>query len=254
MDIRARDTDRELLLEFSGEMDHHGARNALKEVEIAIDAALPRSLILDFAGVTFMDSSGIALILRSQQRMQLMEGSVVLRNVPEQARRVLDAAGIGRLVSIQSREVYIMKIKTENEVTLQFPSQSSNEGFIRSAVACFAAQMDPTLNELEDIKTAVSEAATNAIVHAYPDRIGKVTVKVRICTGQVLEITVRDYGRGIPDVEKARQPMFTTGGEERSGMGFTIMESFMDSLKVRSVAGRGTTVVMKKKIAPRIKR
>ena len=97
MDIRARDTDRELLLEFSGEMD----RNALKEVEIAIDAALPRSLILDFAGVTFMDSSGIALILRSQQRMQLMEGSVVLRNVPEQARRVLDAAGIGRLVSIQ---------------------------------------------------------------------------------------------------------------------------------------------------------
>ena len=142
-----------------------------------------------------------------------------------------------------------MKIKTENEVTLQFPSQSSNEGFIRSAVACFAAQMDPTLNELEDIKTAVSEAATNAIVHAYPDRIGKVTVKVRICTGQV-----RDYGRGIPDVEKARQPMFTTGGEERSGMGFTIMESFMDSLKVRSVAGRGTTVVMKKKIAPRIKR
>ena len=78
-----------------------------------------------------------------------------------------------------------MKIKTENEVTLQFPSQSSNEGFIRSAVACFAAQMDPTLNELEDIKTAVSEAATNAIVHAYPDRIGKVTVKVRICTGQV---------------------------------------------------------------------
>ena len=101
MDIRARDTDRELLLEFSGEMDHHGARNALKEVEIAIDAALRRSLILDFAGVTFMDSSGIALILRSQQRMQLMEGSVVLRNVPEQARRVLDAAGIGRLVSIQ---------------------------------------------------------------------------------------------------------------------------------------------------------
>ena len=147
-----------------------------------------------------------------------------------------------------------MKTKAENEVTLQFPSQSSNEGFIRSAVACFAAQMDPTLNELEDIKTAVSEAATNAIVHAYPDRIGKVTVKVRICTGQVREITVRDYGRGIPDVEKARQPMFTTGGEERSGMGFTIMESFMDSLKVRSVAGRGTTVVMKKKIAPRIKR
>ena len=145
-------------------------------------------------------------------------------------------------------------MKAENEMTLTFPSRSANEAFARAAVACFAAQLDPNLEELNDIKTAVSEAATNAIVHAYPDRIGKVTVKVRICTGQVLEITVRDYGRGIPDVEKALQPMFTTGGDERSGMGFTIMDSFMDSLTVRSVAGRGTTVVMKKKIAPRIKR
>ena len=101
MEIRARDANRELLLEFSGDIDHHGARNAMKEVEMAIDAALPRLLILDFSGVTFMDSSGIALILRSQQRMQLLEGSVVLRNIPAQARRVLDAAGIGRLVSIK---------------------------------------------------------------------------------------------------------------------------------------------------------
>ena len=101
MEIRARDANRELLLEFSGDIDHHGARNALKEVEMAIDAALPRLLILDFSGVTFMDSSGIALILRSQQRMQLLEGSVVLRNIPAQARRVLDAAGIGRLVCIK---------------------------------------------------------------------------------------------------------------------------------------------------------
>ena len=146
-----------------------------------------------------------------------------------------------------------MKIKTENEVTLQFPSQSSNEGFIRSAVACFAAQMDPTLNELEDIKTAVSEAVTNAIVHAYPEAIGQVQVKLRICPDNVLEITVRDHGRGIPDVEKARQPMFTTGGEERSGMGFTIMESFMDRVTVRSVPGRGTAVTMRKRLAPRMK-
>ena len=101
MEIRARDTDRELLLEISGDIDHHGARSALKEVEMAIDAALPRTLILDFAGVTFMDSSGIALILRSQQRMQLLDGSVTVRNVPPQARRVLNAAGIGRLVSIK---------------------------------------------------------------------------------------------------------------------------------------------------------
>ena len=101
MEIRARDNERELLLELSGEIDHHGARNALKEVEMAIDAALPRLLTLDFSGVTFMDSSGIALILRSQQRMQLLDGRVVIRNIPAQAKRVLDAAGIGRLVSIK---------------------------------------------------------------------------------------------------------------------------------------------------------
>ena len=145
-----------------------------------------------------------------------------------------------------------MKTKATNEVLLEFPSRSSNEGFARAAVACFAAQMDPTLNELEDIKTAVSEAVTNAIVHAYPDAIGKVAVRARICPGNVLELTVKDHGRGIADVEKAREPLYTTGGEERSGMGFTIMESFMDKLTVRSVPGRGTTVLMRKKLAPRM--
>ena len=146
-----------------------------------------------------------------------------------------------------------MKTKVINEVLLEFPSRSSNEGFARAAVACFAAQMDPTLNELEDMKTAVSEAVTNAIVHAYPDAIGKVTVRARICPGNVLELTVKDHGRGIMDVAKAREPLFTTGGEERSGLGFTIMESFMDKLTVRSVPGRGTTVVMRKKLASRVK-
>ena len=140
-----------------------------------------------------------------------------------------------------------------NTASIEFLSRSSNEGFARTAAACFAAQLDPTLDEINDIKTAVSEAVTNAIVHAYPDSIGQVTVKVRICPDQVLEVTVKDHGRGIPDVEKARQPMYTTGGEERSGMGFTIMESFMDRLAVRSTPGRGTTVVMRKKLAPRLK-
>ena len=144
-----------------------------------------------------------------------------------------------------------MKTKAINEAALVFPSRSSNEGFARSAAACFAAQMDPTLNELEDIKTAVSEAVTNAIVHAYPDALGMVQMKIRVCGDNVLEITVRDHGRGIPDVEQARQPMYTTGGAERSGMGFTIMESFMDAVTVRSVPGRGTTVVMKKKLSRR---
>ena len=135
---------------------------------------------------------------------------------------------------------------------MEFPSRSSNEGFARAAVACFAAQMDPTLNELEDVKTAVSEAVTNAIVHAYPDSLGTVLLRARICEGNVLEIIVRDRGRGIPDVRKAREPMFTTGGEERSGMGFTIMESFMDQLSVKSAVGKGTTVTLRRKIAARV--
>ena len=144
-----------------------------------------------------------------------------------------------------------MRTRASNEMKIEFPSYSRNESLARGTAACFAAQMDPTLSELEDIKTAVSEAVTNAIIHAYPEQIGPVRMKLRICPGNVLEVTVRDRGKGISDVEQARQPMFTTGGEERSGMGFTIMESFMDRLNVRSREGRGTVVTMRKKISVR---
>jgi len=138
-----------------------------------------------------------------------------------------------------------------NETTITFPSRSANEGFARAAAACFAAQLDPTLDELADIKTAVSEAVTNVIVHAYPDRLGKAVMRLRLFENNELEIQVKDAGVGIQDVEQARTPLFTTGNEERSGMGFTIMESFMDQLKVRSAPGRGTTVTMRKRIARR---
>ena len=144
-------------------------------------------------------------------------------------------------------------MKIINQIKLEFPSLSANEGFARSAAACFAAQLDPTLEEIGDIKTAVSEAVTNCIVHAYPDTIGKIVLRMKLCEGGLLEINVRDWGCGIGDLEQAMQPMYTTGGEERSGMGFTIMESFMDQLLVRSLPGRGTTVTMKKKLAPRLK-
>ena len=143
-------------------------------------------------------------------------------------------------------------IRAENYVTLEFLSRSSNEGFARVAAAGFAAQLDPTLDELGDIKTAVSEAVTNAIVHAYPDELGRIVLKLKLLPGNVLELTVRDWGCGIDNVEQARKPLFTTGGSERSGMGFTIMESFMDKLTVRSVPGKGTTVQMRKRIAARM--
>ena len=144
--------------------------------------------------------------------------------------------------------------RLENSVTLEFLSRSSNEGVARVAAAGFAAQLDPTLDELGDIKTAVSEAVTNAIVHGYPDQLGKIVKKLKLLENNTLEITVRDWGRGIEDIQQARQPLFTTGGEERSGMGFTIMESFMDRLTVKSTPGRGTTVTMRRRISARIKR
>lgn len=142
-------------------------------------------------------------------------------------------------------------MKAIDQVTVTFTSRSANEGFARSAAACFAARLDPTLDEVADIKTAVSEAVTNAIVHAYPDCLGRIVMRLRLLEGGELEVQIKDTGVGIPDVAQARTPLFTTGSEERSGMGFTIMESFMDSLKVRSTPGKGTTVTMRKRIARR---
>ncbi|MBE6982723.1 MAG: anti-sigma F factor [Ruminococcaceae bacterium] len=142
-------------------------------------------------------------------------------------------------------------MKFENYMTLEFPSKSANEAFARSAVACFASQMDPTLEELGDIRTAVSEAVTNCIVHAYPNGFGNIYVRCRILKDNVLDIVVKDKGVGIPDLEQAKRPMFTTGGEDRSGMGFTIMESFMTSFSVTSKVGKGTSVHMRRKLQKR---
>ena len=138
-----------------------------------------------------------------------------------------------------------------NQMTLRFDSRSVNEGFARVSAAAFIAPLDPTIDELNDLKTAVSEAVTNCIVHAYPDKVGEIVMTARIYEQGLVEISVRDKGKGIEDVDQARQPMFTTGGRERSGMGFTIMESFMDSLTVRSSPGRGVTVRMRKRLSPR---
>ncbi|MGN8897740.1 anti-sigma F factor [Flavonifractor sp. HCP28S3_F3] len=143
-------------------------------------------------------------------------------------------------------------MKPTNEAVVTFLSRSANEGFARTTAACFAAQLDPTLDEVNDIRTAVSEAVTNCIVHAYPDTLGPVTMRLRLFEDNTLEIQVKDKGVGIPDVEQARQPMYTTGGTERSGMGFTIMESFMDKLRIRSVPGKGTVVTMRRRISRRV--
>lgn len=142
-------------------------------------------------------------------------------------------------------------MKFDNFMILEFPSKSCNEAFARSAVACFAAQMDPTMEELGDIRTAVSEAVTNCIVHAYPEKLGIITLRCRILKDNVLDIVVKDRGVGIADVQQARKPMFTTGGADRSGMGFTIMESFMSTFELTSEPGKGTTVHMRRRLLRR---
>lgn len=136
----------------------------------------------------------------------------------------------------------------KDEIKLVMPSRSANEGFARVAVAAFVARLDPTIEELNDIKTAVSEAVTNCIVHAYKEKIGNIYITA-IIDGDNVKIRIRDRGCGIPDVEQAMEPLFTTGGEERAGLGFAVMESFTDKLKVRSSVGKGTTVTMSKKIS-----
>ena len=137
-------------------------------------------------------------------------------------------------------------MKALNTVKITFPSRSVNEGFARSALSAFAAQADPTLDELADVKTAVSEAVTNCIVHAYANTIGPITLTAALYEDGTLRVAVADKGCGIPDVSKAMEPLFTTGG-----LGFAVMESFMDSVKVRSAPGKGTRVTLSKRLGTR---
>ena len=140
-----------------------------------------------------------------------------------------------------------------NEMKLIIPSRSANESYARTAVSSFLAQLDPAVDELADLRTAVSEAVTNCIVHAYRDTIGNITIQMRLYADGRTVVKIRDRGCGIDNVEQAMEPLFTTGGDDRSGLGFSVMESFTDKLRVRSAPGKGTTVVMEKYIALRVK-
>jgi stage II sporulation protein AB (anti-sigma F factor) len=144
-----------------------------------------------------------------------------------------------------------MEIK--NEMRLMFLSKSSNESFARVTAAAFIAQLDPIVSELVDIKTAVSEAVSNSIIHGYEEKFGIITLEMRISENNLVEVFVEDQGKGILDIKKAREPMFTTKkNEDRAGMGFTVMETFMDSVEVISEPNSGTKVIMKKQLTANI--
>ncbi len=142
-------------------------------------------------------------------------------------------------------------MKAINEMRLQIESRSVNEAFARSAVAAFAAQLDPNIEEISDIKTAVSEAVTNCIVHAYPETMGKIYIWAGIFENRTVKIKIKDKGCGIADVKQAMEPLFTTLGGERAGLGFAVMESFCDRIKVSSKVGKGTTVTLEKRFEGR---
>lgn len=145
------------------------------------------------------------------------------------------------------------KAKVINEIKVSFPSLSENERFSRLAVSGFASQLDPQVDEISDIKTAVSEAVTNSIVHAYKNEIGKIELVARIYDDNEIYIKIKDHGCGIPDVKKAMEPLFTTSPEEeRAGLGFAVMESFMDKLRVISKEGKGTSVILTKKLRTKL--
>ena len=138
-------------------------------------------------------------------------------------------------------------------MTITFESRSSNEAFARSSVAAFIAQLDPTVGELNDIRTAVSEAVTNCVVHAYKDTIGKITINVRLTDNNSAIIKIKDKGCGIEDIEKAMEPLYTTAPEEeRAGLGFAVMQSFSDDVRVRSTPGKGTSITLTKKLRLRV--
>lgn len=142
-------------------------------------------------------------------------------------------------------------MKPYNQMKMELESRSSNESFARVAVSAFVAQLDPTVEEISDIKTAVSEAVTNAIVHGYREKLGKVYITVGLYEGGLVRIKIRDNGCGIPDIKQAMEPLFTTAGEERAGLGFAVMESFMDKVRVRSTLGKGTAVTLDKHMTGR---
>ena len=144
-------------------------------------------------------------------------------------------------------------MKPINETKVSFPSRSSNEGYARAVIAAFVAQLDPAVDELADLRTAVSEAVTNCIVHAYPDTIGEIKLLCQLYESGRVVVKIKDKGCGIENVQKAMEPLFTTGGEDRSGLGFSVMESFTDKLRVQSSVGKGTVVTLEKYIKIREK-
>ena len=216
-----------------GEIDHHTAGEVREKIDDTLMFVKPKTLILDFKNVSFMDSSGIGLVMGRYRLLQSINPAcqIEIKNVTLQTKKIMELAGLSSIAKIK-----------ENE------SKSVNEAFARVAVSAFVTPLDPTLEEIADLKTAVSEAVTNCIVHAYKDTYGKIFISGKLFDDNTVKIVIRDKGCGIVDVSQAMTPLFTTGEGDRAGLGFTVMESFCDKINVKSKLTFGTTVTLSKKI------
>ena len=215
-----------LTVHLPAELDHPASDEIRRDSDRIIGHNYIKNMIFDFSETVFMDSSGIGLLMGRYRALGMR----------------------GKCVQVVNVNSHIAKLLMENtnEMTIIFDSRPVNEALARVAVASFCTQLNPTLEEISDLKTAVSEAVTNCIIHGYEGEIHKIRVECRL-RGQELQVDVTDHGAGIPDIKKAMEPLFTTKADkDRSGMGFTFMEAFMDELQVESEVGRGTTVHMKK--------
>ena len=215
MEINASKRGPRLHVKLSGELDHHSAEQTRNMLDTLLKDITVRDLTLDLSGISFMDSAGLGVIL-------------------------------GRYTPSWTE---CKEARMDNWMELTFPSLSVNEGFARAATAAFASLLNPTIDELSDLRTAVSEAVTNAIIHAYGnDRDAMITLRCE-AEGKQLKVVVKDTGCGIEDIELARRPFYTSKPElERSGMGFAVMEAFMDRVEIESAPGEGTAVTMEKEI------
>lgn len=242
-----------LCIRLTGELDHHTAETLKQKVTQSLEKDDIRHIVLNLEDLSFMDSSGLGVILGRYKQIKQIGGEMVVCAISPAVKRLFDMSGLFKIIRFEQSEqqaLLTLGWHHENEMHLEFSALSQNESFARVTVASFIAQLDPTMDELTEIKTVVSEAVTNAIIHGYEENCeGKVYISVTL-EDHVVYMTIRDEGLGITDLEEARQPLFTTKPElERSGMGFTIMENFMDDVSIDSSPEMGTTIRLTKHLS-----
>lgn len=243
-----------LVISLNAELDHHLADEMREVIDDIIDKRGVDRVIIDFSKVDFMDSAGIGLIMGRYKKIRDI-GDICVVGINESIKRILLISGLHKIVDIYDNLCDAVRKQNkrgckmqENNVDVIFDAISENESFARVVAAAFVTRLDPTLEEISDIKTAVSEAVTNSIVHGYEGKGGKVYMTLSLEDREII-IRIKDEGVGIENVHKAMEPLYTTKPElERSGMGFSFMEAFMDELNVYSRKNVGTTVIMKKRI------